>query len=247
MTGSAAWAPVTVEGLDPRDDRAVSDFYRHVLLPHFPADELETEEAITAGLREGGAMALVARAPGGEVVGGEVVGGAVCDWFPRSGVLLLSYIAVSAPCRDRGVGRALLEAVRGTWTAGLAPRLIVAEVEDPRHHHDTGYGNPARRASLYQRIGALALPIPFFQPALGDGRNRVPHLMLMVLGGTQAPPGTRWVDGRLVERFLAEYLEACEGPARPDDADVQRLFAACRQPGGLPLLTPSALPDTTGG
>ena len=60
--------------------------------------------------------------------------------------------------------------------------------------------------------------------------------MLMVFGGADAPSGAERVGGRRIEDFLTEYLDLCEGPVRPDDAEAQRLLAACRRPGGLPLL-----------
>ena len=62
------------------------------------------------------------------------------------------------------------------------------------------------------------------------------HLMLMVFGGTELLPSTRQVDGQRVESFLTEYLESCEGQVRRDDEEAQRLLAAGRRPGGLPLL-----------
>ena len=77
------------------------------------------------------------------------------------------------------------------------------------------------------------------QPSLSEGQARVPHLLLMVFGGSQAPIGTKLVDGELVERFLVEYFDLAEGQIRADDTDVQRLLAACRRPGGLPMLLAS--------
>jgi hypothetical protein len=84
-------------------------------------------------------------------------------------------------------------------------------------------------------------PFPISSPALGLAGQRVPHMMLMVSGGAGAPAGTQHVDGRIVEGFLAEYLEECEGSLRLDDADAQALLTAGR-PGGLPLVRVSELP-----
>jgi GNAT superfamily N-acetyltransferase len=239
MTQGGGGGPVVVEPLDGRDDRRVSRFYQSVLAPNFPPGELETEQAIASELRDGRARALTARAQEGSLLGGSV-----CQWFPLSQVLLLAYIAVAPGHRSQGVGTRLLEAGLSAWTAEFSPVLILAEVEDPRHHHDTTFGDPVRRVRLYERIGARALPLPYFQPALAPGQDRVRHLMLLVLGGSDAAADTRQVDGRVVERFLAENLEAAEGPARPGDGEAQRLFAACRQPGGLPLLPASVWPGS---
>jgi GNAT superfamily N-acetyltransferase len=238
MAGSATES-VTVGLLDPADAERIASFYRTVLVPHFIADELDTEQNFAAGLRLGGTRALVAT-----VEDGTVVGGAVTDWFARSNVLLLSYIAVLAAHRSTGAGAALMAAVSGSGSAGLRPLLLVAEVEDPRHFaSDPAHGDPWARWRFYQRLGGRTLPLPYAQPALGPGRSRVPHLLLMVLGGSMAPAGAERVDGETVELFLREYFEGCEGPVQPGDSQLQALLAACRVDGGLPLLPPGELPE----
>jgi GNAT superfamily N-acetyltransferase len=232
MAGSAGQPVITIEELDADDAREVAAFYRLVLAPHFRADELETSENIAEGLKSGGTAALVARTPQRTIVGG-----AVGDLFPRSGVLLLSYIAVVPEGRGTGTGGLLMKAVTDVWGRKFSPRLFVMEVEDPRYYQvDAALGDPEARVRFYERLGARELPIPYFQPALGPAGHRVGHLMLMVFGGADAPPGTEQVDGRRIEDFLVEYLDLCEGPVRPDDTEVQRMLAACRRPGGLPLL-----------
>lgn len=232
MAGSAGGPVVTVEELDSGNAHEVADFYRLVLAPHFRADELETSESIASGLKSGGTMALVAR-----TAQGAIVGGAVGDMFLSSRVLLLSYIAVVAEARGTGAGGLLMKAVTGVWGRRLSPALLVLEVEDPRHYQeDAALGDPEARVRFYERLGARALPVPYFQPALGPAGHRVPHLMLMVFGGTDAPPGTQRVDGRVVEVFLTEYLETCEGPVDLDDTEARRMLSACRRPDGLPLL-----------
>ena len=239
MASSKTQPVISVEPVDVEDGRLVADFYRVVLAPHFRDDELETEENIAEGLRSGGTRALVARTEDGTITGGAVV-----DWFARSHVLLLSYIATLPGQRGGGIGAKLMAAVPGTAAAGLNPFLIVAEVEDPRHYHsDPVLGDPQARVRFYERLGGRTLPVPYVQPALGPGRGRVPHLLLMVLGGSLAPPGTELVDGEVVELFLREYFEGCEGPLRSGDSQVQDLLAACRQPDGLPLLLVSDLPE----
>jgi GNAT superfamily N-acetyltransferase len=223
---------VTVAELDADNAQEVADFYRVVLAPHFRADELETRENIASGLKSGGTTALVAR-----TAEGAILGGAVGDMFPASNVLLLSYLAVVAQARGTGTGSLLMEAVTGVWGRRLSPTLLVMEVEDPRHYQeDATLGDPEARVRFYERLGARILPVPYFQPALGPAGHRVPHLMLMVFGGTDVPPGTRQVDGRVVEVFLTEYLRTCEGPVDPGDAQAQRMLSACRRPDGLPLL-----------
>jgi GNAT superfamily N-acetyltransferase len=230
---------VTIEELDADDADEVADFYRRVLASNFPTDELETSENFAAGLKSGGTRAIAAR-----TAEGTIAGGAVGDLFLQGRVLLLSYLAVAAEGRGGGTGGLLMKAVTDVWGSQFGPSLFVMEVEDPRHHHsDAAFGDPEARVRFYERLGARALPVPYFQPALGPAGHRVPHLMLMVFGGTDAPPGTQQIDGKIIELFLTEYLEGCEGLVRPDDTATQRLLAACRRPGGLPLLRVSELPS----
>jgi hypothetical protein len=238
MPSSAERPVVTIEELDADDAREVAEFYRRVLAPHFRPDELESSENIAAGLKGGGTKALVAR-----TAQSGIVGGAVVDMFPQSHVLLLSYLAVAASERGTGTGGLLMKAVTEVYGPHFNPSLFVMEVDHPGHHHsDPAIGDPEARVRFYERLGARTLPIPYFQPALGPDGRRVPHMMLMVFGGPQADPATRRVDGQIVEAFLTEYLELCEGPVRPDDTEAQRLLAACRHPDGLPLLRLSELP-----
>jgi GNAT superfamily N-acetyltransferase len=241
MAGSAKPPVITVTEIDGDDADEVAEFYRRVLAPHFTPDELEGAESFADGVRHGGTNALAARTPDGTIVGG-----AVGDWFQESRVLLLSYLAVAVEGRGSGTGGLLMKTVIETWGGQFSPSLLIMEVEDPRHHHvDVNFGDPRARVRFYERLGARTLPVPYFQPALssrGPDARRVPHLLLMVFGGIEAPPGTQRVDGRTVEVFLTEYLEGCEGPVRPDDHDAQRLLAACRRPGGLPLVLVSELP-----
>jgi GNAT superfamily N-acetyltransferase len=227
--------------VDARDDgfRLVPEFYRGVMVPSFQPDELESEEELMAGLRSGRSRVLIAT---GE--DGVVLGGAVGDYFPRSGVMLLAYLAVTGGGRGQGVGGAVLGAAKDAWTAELDPRLIVLEVEDPREFTGSAaYGDPVARVRFYERHGVRSLPLPYMQPALGPGTARVPGLLLMVLGGGDAPAGAATVDGQHVASFLAEYFEEFEGPPKPGDAGLSRLLAACARPSGLPLLTAAELPS----
>jgi GNAT superfamily N-acetyltransferase len=237
MTSPASQPGITIEELRPDDAHEVADFYQRILAPHFRADELEVSGTFATRLKSGDARALVAR-----TALGQIVGGAVGDVFPETRVLLLSYIAVPAEGRGTGTGALLMKAVTEVWSRRFNPSLFVMEVEDPRHfQNEAAFGDPEARVRFHERHGARALPIPFFQPALGPDGNRIRNLMLMVFGGTEAPQGAERVDGRIVEAFLTEYLEGCEGPISPDDAEAQSLLAACRRPGGLPLLKASEL------
>jgi GNAT superfamily N-acetyltransferase len=233
---------ITIEELSPDDDDRIAEFYGSVLAPHFRAAELVTNDELSAGLKQGVTRALVAR-----TAHGAIAGGAVGDLFSRSGVLLLSYLAVPAQGRGTGTGGLLMKAVMDVWGSQVQPSLFVMEVEDPRYYGtDHATGDPQARVRFYERLGARTVPVPYFQPALGPAGQRVAHLLLMIFGGTKAPPGTQRVDGQTIELFVTQYLEDYEGPVRTDDTEAQRLLTACRAPGGLPLLRFSDLPASLG-
>lgn len=237
MAGVRTSPAFVVEALEPNDLSSVLELRREVLVPNFRADEMEDEASLVAGLRSGTTHVTVARSAAGRVVGG-VVG----DWFAASRVMLLSYIATLPGLRGGGIGTRLLATAMAAWSTQREPLLVVAEVEDPRHYHDTTFGDPRARLRFYDRLGARTLRLPYFQPALGVDRGRVPHLLLMVVGGRAMDADPMSVDGTVVERFLTEYLEVCEGPVADDDLVARRLLDSCRAPGGLPLLGVGELP-----
>lgn len=241
MAGAEINRSLLIEELDLGDDGSLSELHRDVFTPNFPADELDDEATMATGLRSGTAMVSVARAGSGDLLGG-VVG----EWFAASGVMLLSYIATRPGSRSGGVGTRLLTAAKASWSERHKPSLIVAEVEDPRYHDGVAYGEPWSRLRFYGRLGCRALDLPYFQPALGAGRRRVTNLLLMVVGGDAADPAAASVDGGLVECFLVEYFELCEGPIADGDLAATRMLAACRAPGGLRLLPPGELPPALG-
>src|SRR5215469_16991195 len=185
MASSTDRPVITIAELSPDDDQGIAEFYSRVLAPHFRDEELVTSEDFSVGLKQGGTRALVARTGHGAIAGG-----AVGDVFSRSRVLLLSYLAVPAEGRGTGTGGLLLRAVIDVWGSQVRPSLFVMEVEDPRYYGtDHATGDPQARVRFYERLGARTVLVPYFQPALGPAGQRVPHLLLMVFGGTEAPPG----------------------------------------------------------
>lgn len=168
---------------------------------------------------------------------GRVMGGAVCHWNRRLRVMMLSWLAVRPGIRGGGVGGRLLDAATASWRTAYAPCLVLAEVEDPDHHHGSELtGDPARRQRFYLARGARILELPYFQPSLGRGLPRVPHLHLMVLhvdpplhGGT---PDT--VDATVVRRFLEKNLRTSEGRVGSDEQTTGLWRAVDAHPDGIP-------------
>ena len=215
---------VRFEELGPSFDSARLDrFYRDVLQPSFPPDELEPLSFMEAALRaEGGsrARAIVAVAEDGDVLGG-VVG----YLFDRSQVLLLGYIAVRPDARRRGIGVSLLEQARDRWYGDPRCKLAIGEIEDPRHYAGR---DSAARMSLYRHFGFQVLQAPYFQPRVAPDADRVYHMLLMVLHAVPSihveSNGHQALSAEVLRSFLDEYFEDAEGiDATAADAEIRWL------------------------
>jgi len=150
---------------------------------------------------------------------GGVVGGAIGDWDPDSSVYLLSYLAVRSTDRSKGVGTLLMDRVRSWWGARQAS-AVLAEVDDPRQHEISDYGDPEARLRFYERLGAQVLGVPYTQPEVRAGSGRVHGMLLIVFF---VAPDARVGDGLradVLHRFLANYLVLSEGVS-PDNVDAE--------------------------
>lgn len=249
-------------------DPLLARVYAELLVPSFPPSELVSLDSLREGLASGNTVVTVAfegdgpdgalaagGAAGGDLpVDGTPVGVAVGDWSPDSGVLLLSYLAVSVARRSGGVGSRLMGEVTGAWQDRYRPRLTVAEVEHPAAHDaDELRGDPVARLRFYARHRARALDLPYFQPALDPRTGRVYGFLLIVLACREEGRGRRpdTVDPEPVRRFLAEYLLGTEGELGTDPA-ATALWQAVERPEGIPLLPlddpgrlPLSAPPTT--
>jgi hypothetical protein len=212
--------------------------YDEVLNPSFPVDELMPRDKLLPRLaqEDSGVCCRVVLDPAGRVVAA-----IIADIYQGSRVLLLSYLAVVSELRDRGVGTGLASDAVPRWIARYQPALAVAEVEDPRRHvagDSVGYGDADARMRLYDGLGGLILPVPYVQPALTAGADRVRNLLLMVFHAAPEVCPDRLLDPELLVRFLTDYFTACEGKT-PVDAEFTALLDACNRPGGIPLVKPS--------
>jgi len=205
--------------------------YDDVLTPSFPPAELDDRDTFLDQLRSG---VLRAR---GVVEEGRVVAGVMTLSFPRSSgpdtpgsVTLVLYLAIAPGRRGGGIGGALLDdAVHDALESGAD--VVLVEVEHPDHHEASEeHGDPVARLRFYARHGVRLLAVPYFQPALGPGRERVPALLLGTLGLSGTGVGSRRGSGEPssvraapVREFLRRYLAWCEG-AVADDAAVRRLL-----------------------
>jgi len=220
---------IEVDGPGPLLDAV----YRDILTPSFPPVELCAVGGMARG--DNTVTAVVDD-------DGTPVAAAVGDWSERSRVQLLSYLAVTPAFRGTGIGGRLLTHVLDAWRARYAPCVVVAEIEHPADHAGSeAYGDPTARARFYARHGAVALDVPYFQPALrpADGRY---YGMILILLHHDGP-----LSGPALREFMVEYLEMTEG-AVGTDAATTALLSALDPPGGVrtvPLDDLDAIPRST--
>jgi GNAT superfamily N-acetyltransferase len=203
----------------PRAAEMLRELHEEILLPSFPPQQYVPPATISPRDH----LAVIACADDGRVLGG-----ALGEIYPRSGSLLLGYLAVRPGHRGAGVGSVLLAAARERW---LTQRPVMfLELDDPRHHTPhPGYGDPEARLRFYGTFGVRLLAIPYFQPRLRAQLPRVYGMFLAALPALgfrlpQAMPASQ------VSAFLREYFEACEGGAADDDAEVRWLLGSVHGP-----------------
>jgi predicted N-acetyltransferase YhbS len=205
----------------PRAAELLRELHDAVFRPSFRPEEYVSPAVIKPGTRD----ALIACADDGLVVGG-----ALGHRYPASGVLLLTYLAVRPAFRGRGVGGALMTALRDTWLEAGTP-LALLEIDDPRYHPPhPGYGDPVARLRFYGAHGVRLLALPYFQPRLSPDLPRGYQMFLGVIPPAGVPlPDT--VPSAPVRAFLREYFADCEGSVTGQDAEFTRLIDACGDAG----------------
>lgn len=206
--------------------------YREVLVPAFPANELESEASVAETLEVGTGSLFVAVDETGRPTGA-----AFGRWSEASRIQMLTYLAVDPGTRGHGLGGRLLREAVEAWTRRHRPCAVVAEIESPeaRAVHEA-YGDPRRRLQFYEQAGARVLDLPYFQPGIGGPEHRVQGMLLLVLHADPpfTPESPDRLYGRPLHAFMDAYLVSSEG-ARADDWDAKALFKAIDRPGGIPM------------
>jgi GNAT superfamily N-acetyltransferase len=214
------------------DQGSFTMLYRRVLEPAFPPSELEDLDTLMCAYLSGGAgfLSLVA------LRGSEAVGVALGEFHAPSGILMLGYLAVRDDQRGLGVGTALLERALPSWRTAVNPIAVLAEVEDPRSHSKSQYGDPAARLRFYERFGSQVLPVQYFQPRLAPELPRVHGMFLVCLD-----PGLNSISADAVAKFLDNYIAVCEGgPTDSSDPEYSKLNGQVRSWGDNVPLWPLA-------
>jgi hypothetical protein len=120
----------------------------------------------------------------------------------------------------------------------VKPEALVLEVEDPRRHGDSGFGDPVRRLRFYATAGARLVDMMYTQPSLRPGLPRVDGMLLLEIGGQSEE-----ISSSALADFLSEYYESCEGKV-PTDPEYRRLVAQVKETphGAVRLLRPDDWP-----
>ncbi|WP_159553832.1 GNAT family N-acetyltransferase [Citricoccus sp. K5] len=211
-----------------RDPAAVARVHERLLVPNFPPRELVSVEELLADVARGSATVHVVGGPS------DPVAVAITATFTGSPAVLLSYVAIRADQRGRGVGTALLAGLLAGITADPEVSVVLAEVEHPTHHQaHPVHGDPAARLRFYARLGGQILDVPYFQPPVDETQDAVYGMLLLVL----APP-ERFVRGQrlLPEAGLAAALEEFMAGTDPERYPVGSVLEAAGHPEGVRML-----------
>jgi hypothetical protein len=216
----------------PGSGPVIEAFYHQILVPSFPAAELiGLDEIQNIADREDASIWLAENAEG------TILGGAVAEWDKSLRVLLLGYLAVRPGIRGGGIGGPLYLTALESWRQRFTPCLIIAEIDDPSAHSGSEeHGNAAARLRFYLSRGSRVLDIPYFQPALEPGADRVSRLLLIVLHADQDFAGADddTIDAGPVRKYLENYQIQYEGKVATDD-QAMAMWRALDRPGGVRL------------
>ncbi len=212
----------------------IEAFYHQILEPSFSADVLiGLDELQDIAASDVGSVWLATDDDG------TILGGAVGEWDESARVVLLGYLAVRPGIRGGGIGGPLYLDALDSWRQKFRPCLVLAEIEDPDvpgHSDNEEHGDAAARLRFYLSRGSRVLDIPYFQPALEPGADRVSGLLLIVLHADQdfagAEEGT--IDAGPVRKYLENYQIQYEGKVATDDQAME-MWRALDRPGGVRL------------
>jgi GNAT superfamily N-acetyltransferase len=192
---------VVLREVQPVSDGALMQaFYDEIMVEAFTPDELGKPywdpEKDDPSIRT-----ILALGPSEEILGG-IVG----EWFTKSEVLLIAWVAVRRDCRGQAIGTRLMGRAAADWYRLPGTRLVVGELDDPRHWPSKDQ-DPVARLRFYERFGVQALDVPYFQPSIGIGHKHVYHMLLASFDpqATAIDEGGV-VGGALLRQFIEEYL-----------------------------------------
>jgi GNAT superfamily N-acetyltransferase len=196
-------------------ENLVRRVYHELLVPAFPADELDPELTFMEDVASGDALTLALFDEDGDPV-------ALIAGYPYADVLLIGYLVTRPSLRSRGLGSRLLKLGVERWCDSGRYAFAVAEIDDPAAR---GGADAYRRLKFYRRNGARLVDRPYLAPRLGPDLTRAHGMLAIVVWW----PADSMVEDSLPAApfvgWLEEYFVAAEGAA-PDDDEYRGLIAA---------------------
>lgn len=222
--------------VDAGDVGLLTRAYEDVLVGSFTPDELIDLPSLVADVEAGVSEVVLAVAADG-ASGGDVAIEAVGVWdrAPGAPVGLLAYLAARPGLRSRGAGGALLSALLDRWRAPGGPAAVFGEVHDPARWPTSDDERPVDRLRFYARYGARVLDVPWVQPRVAPGLDRVAGMLLLALTAgepvlVRTADGSEGLDGDVVRAWMAEQIARAEGPEGLDDPQFGPSLAAADRP-----------------
>lgn len=154
-----------------------------------------------------------------------IKGVAIADYQIKSGIGTLAYNTVAPEYRGEGLGRVLLDArvellKEMAQAYGRELKAVFFEINDPRKIASGQDSiDPAKRMSIYTKMGAFPVPIDYIQPPLAGSGQKCRNLLLMALPLT----GKVMPDRGTVAEFLDGIYEATIGAGYESDPDLRAM------------------------
>ena len=188
--------------------------YREVYLPAFPVrDEQEDPSIWIPRLQDPDANPRLAWLVAGTALADparrQVLGLLVGEYYAASRCVLISYVAVAAVARGRGLGRQLFDALRrslesGRLSGGKTVHAVLAEIHDPAAMAATeDVLDPQARLRVMARLGGMRVPVTYLQPPLGPGQSAAGGLWLIAF--PELAPAAPPLSAGTVRAFLVEF------------------------------------------
>jgi len=177
----------------------VREQFRAILHQSFPPNERESLESIDRRLADNATLH-------GAFIGEDLVGFALILALDVDGVVLLDYLAVADEHRNRGLGRALLEYLRGLYGAQGEAGGILLEVESDQWGTEEERYLRSRRIAFYRRNGAVSLPLAGHLEMPGTDGTSLIYTKLLWLPLADRPP-----VGERLRACLLSFLRYCYG------------------------------------